>query len=278
MSRANRIIEELETTVQQEIDPEAMKANFSSVLPQGWQVEEVKMNELGEVMVVFKNEGSQESIETVWVVGKNSIPMVSVSGTDLAVDLSNFNPPMKETAVGPIIDFSAGLGWVTPTLSQVLVSSAVMKTSEEPEEEPEGEEQPQNIQTPTQGMGSPEQESKISEKQFAMICPTCGNRQWVHSDKDKPTVPCTGCGGKMEVDVSPDAWDIRSGKFLPEPGREESKIKEQEKEVECPHCGKVFAGQEIPDNNKCPKCGEELVDITGEEIHTWYVVKGQMKS
>ena len=50
MSRANQIIEEIETTVQQEIDPEAVKSNFSSVLPQGWQALEVKINEKGELI------------------------------------------------------------------------------------------------------------------------------------------------------------------------------------------------------------------------------------
>jgi hypothetical protein len=47
MGRANQIVEDIETTVQQEIDAEAVKSNFSSVLPQGWQATEVKMNEKG---------------------------------------------------------------------------------------------------------------------------------------------------------------------------------------------------------------------------------------
>jgi len=50
MSRANQIIEDIETTVQQEIDPEAVKSNFSSVLPQEWQAQEVKMDEKGELI------------------------------------------------------------------------------------------------------------------------------------------------------------------------------------------------------------------------------------
>jgi len=156
MSRANQIIEEIETTVQQEIDPEAVKSSLASVLPTGWVAQEVKLTEKGEVVITFQNSDTQESIETLWTVGQDKTPMVGVTGTDLAVDLSNFNPPTKETSVGLVIDFGADLSWITSTLAQVLLSGAQMKGKPPEEEEP-----PQQIQTPTQGVGSPEQEPEV---------------------------------------------------------------------------------------------------------------------
>jgi len=163
MSRANLLIEGLENIVQAELDPEGVKQGFSSLLPAGWEVQDVTLNEKGEVRIVFQNTETQESIGTIWIVGEDKTPMVHVEGTDLAVDLSNFKPPTKETTVGPVIDFGAGTSWVTPVLAQVLLSGAQMKqTPEEPEKIPEEpEETPQQISTATSQVGSPEQEKPL---------------------------------------------------------------------------------------------------------------------